>query len=135
MSVCDFRLGAVETITGRVQTLDATNGRDDDDPHFALLPDGELLVTLHVNLEEQGPRSLTWADMGQLQVGSVVLFDGRPFQKMSQVAAVAGGCVQHWVGPGSALLFSQAVDCGANGPAQLLWAATEAAAATGAVSR
>lgn len=49
----DIRLNTTATLTGRVVTMDASNGRDDDDPNFALLPDGEALITLHIRLEDQ----------------------------------------------------------------------------------
>ncbi|KJL45579.1 hypothetical protein [Microbacterium trichothecenolyticum] len=48
----DLTLGMKTAIVGDIVALDLSNGRDDDDPQFAILPDGELRVTLHVRLAD-----------------------------------------------------------------------------------
>lgn len=60
ISLAHLRLGRTVTLTGDVRTLDATNGLDGDHPDFAILPDGEALVTLHVKgLPEVAPAGST----------------------------------------------------------------------------
>lgn len=49
----DIRLNQTATLTGRVTTMDASNGRDPEDPEFAILPTGEALITLHIALADQ----------------------------------------------------------------------------------
>lgn len=56
ITLADLPLGKKVALSGVVRTLDITNGKDDEDPDFGLLPDGEVLVTLHVDLNEQAPR-------------------------------------------------------------------------------
>lgn len=49
----DIRLNQTVTLTGRVITMDASNGRDPEDPEFAILSTGESLITLHIALADQ----------------------------------------------------------------------------------
>ena len=46
------RLGDRATVSGVVVAADLSNGRDFDDPQWALLPDGEYRVTIRVGTED-----------------------------------------------------------------------------------
>lgn len=55
----DIRLNEKITLTGVVSTMDASNGRDIDDPQWALLPSGEARITLHIRLADQPNRPIS----------------------------------------------------------------------------
>lgn len=66
--------------------------------------------------------SLTWAEMHDLPVKSVVLFDGRPFQKTrANMEVEDGDAWQFWHGAGSASLNQAGVDEYAPSPVILLY--------------
>lgn len=121
MQLRELRLGEPVTLTGRVITLDATNGADDDaDVEF--LPDGVVRVTMEVTIAEQGPTLLTWDEMEALPVGSVILFDAQPFQLMNRHVGSSGNVYQHWLGVNTSWLNKEDVDAN---PPTLLWTAPE----------
>lgn len=47
----ELKFNETMTLTGVVRALDMTNGRDLDDPERAMLPEGQVLVTLLVTVE------------------------------------------------------------------------------------
>ncbi len=51
MRLRDLRLSQEMTLTGVVRAMDMTNGRDTNDPEWALLPAGKVLVTLLIDVE------------------------------------------------------------------------------------
>ena len=55
----DIRLNEKITLTGVVTTMDASNGREIDDPRWALLPSGEARITLHIRLADQPNRPVS----------------------------------------------------------------------------
>lgn len=66
--------------------------------------------------------SLTWADMRDLPAKSIVLFDGRPFQKTRENMGVEDGEPwQFWHGAGSASLNQAGVDEYAPSPVILIY--------------
>lgn len=50
----DIHLGKTMTLAGEVRAMDLSNGRAADDPAFAYLPDGQVRVTLLVQVESHG---------------------------------------------------------------------------------
>ena len=54
MKISDLRVGQSMSLTGLVRTLDMTNGRDDED--FEMLPEGQIMVTLLINVADQKPQ-------------------------------------------------------------------------------
>lgn len=46
-----YQLGQKASLTGTILAMDLSNGKEGDER--ALLPEGELIVTLHIKLSEQ----------------------------------------------------------------------------------
>lgn len=53
MSTWTALIGRKTTLKGEIRGIDATNGRDVDDPQVALLPSNQLRVTLLINIDDQ----------------------------------------------------------------------------------
>ena len=51
MRSAPYRLGQKASLTGTVLAMDISNGKEGDE--YALLPEGEMIVTIHIKLDEQ----------------------------------------------------------------------------------